>query len=79
LDERQFRVQSTLVVIGGEQPYTAMSDTVGLPLGIVVKLILDGTIREKGVHIPISKSIYSPALDELERYGIRFVEKEEPA
>ena len=77
MDGRQFRVQSTLVVIGREQPYTAMSDTVGLPLGIVVKLILDGTIREEGVHIPISKSVYAPALDELERYGIRFVEKEE--
>jgi len=78
LDGSQFRIQSSLVVIGGEQPYTAMSDTVGLPLGIVGKLMLDGTIREKGVHIPISKSVYAPALDELERYGIRFEEKEEP-
>lgn len=78
LDGREFRIQSSLVVIGGEQPYTAMSDTVGLPLGIVVKLMLDGTIREKGVHIPISKSVYAPVLDELEQYGIRFEEKEYP-
>ena len=75
---REFRIQSSLVVIGVAQPYTAMSDTVGLPLGIVVKLMLDGTIREKGVHIPISKSVYTPALDELEQYGIRFEEKEHP-
>jgi saccharopine dehydrogenase-like NADP-dependent oxidoreductase len=77
LDGKRFRIHSSLVVIGGERPYTAMSDTVGLPLGIVGKLILDGTIREKGVHIPISKSIYAPALDELEQYGIIFEEKED--
>jgi len=76
IDEKISRITSTLVVTGGEQPYTAMSDTVGLPLGIVVKLILDGTIRDKGVHIPISKEIYGPSLDELEQYGIRFNEEE---
>jgi hypothetical protein len=28
-----------------------------------------------GVHIPIHEEIYEPVLDELEKFGIRFIEE----
>jgi saccharopine dehydrogenase (NADP+, L-glutamate forming) len=50
-----------------------MAKTVGLPLGIAAKLILNGSVNLKGLHIPISKEIYEPVLKELEEYGIKFI------
>ena len=51
-----------------------MAKTVGLPLGIATKLILDGTIKLKGLHIPTRKEIYEPVLKELEKHEIKFHE-----
>jgi len=69
------KITSSLVVIGDDQINTAMSKTVGLPLGIATKLILNGKIKLKGVWVPTVKEIYNPVLAELENYGIRFIEK----
>lgn len=69
-------IHSSMVVKGDDQRYTAMAKTVGLPLAISVKMILNGTISIAGVHVPILKEIYNPILDELENYGINFIEKE---
>jgi hypothetical protein len=49
---------------------------VGLPVAICAKMILNGTIQLKGVQLPIVKEIYNPILDELEKLGMRFIEKE---
>jgi saccharopine dehydrogenase (NADP+, L-glutamate forming) len=65
-------VTSTLIVKGEDNLQTAMARTVGLPLGIAAKLILEGTIRLTGLHIPILPEIYIPVLKELEEQGIRF-------
>jgi len=70
-----FKVNSYLVVKGEDNLRTAMAKTVGLPLGIAAKLILQGKIKETGLHIPIIPSIYEPVLDELQDNGIRFNEK----
>ncbi len=67
---------STLVYVGGEQGHTAMSETVGLPLAMVARRILEGKYKQKGVRLPIEPDIYNPVLKELEAYGIRFVEEE---
>ena len=64
-----------MVVIGDDQINTAMSKTVGLPLGIATKLILEGKINLTGVWIPTVKEIYNPVLAELEKFGITFNEK----
>ena len=66
--------KSSLIVKGENNVYTAMAKTVGLPLGIAAKLILDGTIVSRGLHIPIKKDIYDPVLAELEKLGIKFNE-----
>ncbi len=67
-------LKSCLVVKGEDSLRTAMAKTVGLPLGIAAKLILNETIKLKGLHIPTTKEIYLPVLDELEKAGIVFTE-----
>jgi saccharopine dehydrogenase (NADP+, L-glutamate forming) len=51
-----------------------MAKTVGLPLGIAAKLILNGKIKLSGLHIPTHKEIYEPVLKELEDLGVKFHE-----
>jgi saccharopine dehydrogenase-like NADP-dependent oxidoreductase len=68
------KIESSLVVKGDDGLRTAMAKTVGLPLGIAAKLILNETIKMRGVHIPIHKEIYEPVLKELEEMGIVFKE-----
>ena len=67
---------TTLVVKGNDAIHTAMAKTVGLPVGIIAKLILEGNIKLTGVQTPTVKEIYQPLLRELETLGIRFREKE---
>jgi len=69
------KLLSSLVVKGDDAVHTAMAKTVGLPVGIITKLILEDKIKLKGVCIPTVKEIYQPLLDELEILGIRFKEK----
>lgn len=71
-------VRSSLVVKGEDSLHTAMAKTVGLPLGIAAKLILNGTISLKGLHLPTKKEIYGPVLKELEEHGIKFHEEIKP-
>ena len=65
-----------MVCIGEDTVRTAMSLTVGLPLAMVARRILEGKYQEKGVQLPIQPEIYKPVLEELREYGIRFVEEE---
>lgn len=75
VDTQESIVKSSLVVKGEDNLRTAMAKTVGLPLGIAAKLILNGTINLTGLHIPTRKEIYEPVLNELEQNGIRFHEE----
>lgn len=70
------QLQSSLVVKGEDSVHTAMAKTVGLPLGIAAKIILNGTLTLTGLHIPIVKEIYEPVLEELEHEHVIFKEKE---
>lgn len=70
------QIQSHMVVTGVDDVNTAMSKTVGLPLGVTAKLWLEGRINTPGLHIPTSREIYEPVLTELETMGIRFEERE---
>jgi len=74
-DGKLNQLQSSMFVYGEDRTYTAMSKTVGLPVAIATKLILNGTIKLTGVHIPVIKEIYEPVLNELKEYGITFKEK----
>lgn len=73
---RKIKTVSSMVCVGENQQYTAMSNTVGLPLAICSKYILNKEINLTGVHLPILPEIYTPILNELEEYGILFREEE---
>jgi len=70
------KLTSSLVVKGDDATYTAMAKTVGLPLAITSKLILNGAIKSRGVVVPVTKEIYEPVLKELEENNIVFRESE---
>ena len=66
---------STLVEYGDPKGYSAMAKLVGVPCGVAVKQVLDGTIAEKGILAPMSSKINDPLMAELKKYGITMVEK----
>ncbi len=75
LNGMEHQVKSSLVVKGEDHVHTAMAKTVGLPLGIAAKLVLQEKITKKGVVIPVHEEIYEPMLAELQHFGIFFGEK----
>ncbi len=76
--EENHQIESSMVIKGDDQTYTAMAKTVGLPVAMATVRILNGEITTPGVQLPINKEVYEPILKELEDYGITFVEKEVP-
>ncbi|GAO16189.1 uncharacterized protein UV8b_05599 [Ustilaginoidea virens] len=72
-------ITSTLCEYGapiGSGGYSAMARLVGLPAGVAVKQVLDGTISERGVIAPMTTKINTPLMKELkEKYGIECKEK----
>jgi len=68
-------VTSTLVDYGIIGEDSAVARTVSIPAAIAVRLILEGKIKEPGVHIPVEPSVYRPILDELEKNKIFFKER----
>lgn len=77
LNGKSYRKKSSMVVIGKDTVHTAMSITVGTPLAIATKMLMTGKIAETGVIVPTKPELYNPILDELETYGVKFVEEEE--
>ncbi len=77
LNDELRRITSSTVVIGQDTLHSAMSITVGTPVGIAVKLLLTEKLKLTGVHIPTKKEMYEPILEELKPFGIEFVEEEE--
>lgn len=71
--EKRIRT-STMSQKGVNAEETAMAQTVGLPMAIFVKLVVEGKIKSRGVQIPVMKEVYEPVLNELEEYGIVFKE-----
>ncbi|GAB4245929.1 MAG: saccharopine dehydrogenase C-terminal domain-containing protein [Ekhidna sp.] len=70
------QVESSMVALGDDDINTAMSKTVGLPLAIAAKLILQNKVQLIGVHVPIEKEIYKPVLEELGELGFEFNERD---
>ncbi len=73
-DRREY-ITSTMVDFGIPGGDSAMSRTVGLPAAVAVRYILEGQFTRPGVVIPVMPEFYGPALEELQRHGIRFTEE----
>lgn len=67
---------SSIISKGDDEIQTAMSKTVGWPLAIATKLLMEGRISQRGVVMPITADIYAPILSELEMMGIKFIDNE---
>jgi len=78
INGKRKQIESSMMVKGENQTYTAMANTVGLPVGIATLKILNKIITRPGVQLPITKEVYEPILDELKDFGIRFEEREVP-
>ncbi|KAI0439817.1 Saccharopine dehydrogenase [Xylaria telfairii] len=75
-DGRRETRTSTLCENGDPKKYFAMARLVGIPCAVATKLVLDGTISEKGILAPMNESINEPLMRELrESYGIECHEK----
>ena len=78
LHGQKHQIDSSMVVLGENQTYTAMAKTVGLPVAMAALAILNDKIKNPGVQMPIHPETYKPILKELKDYGIIFQEKNVP-
>lgn len=69
-------IQASMIARGEDAVHTAMAKTVGLPLGIAAKLLLQGKIKSRGVVIPVDTEFYTPILQELKTLGVELTETE---
>lgn len=70
-------ITAQLAVTGTDEVNTAMARTVGLPLAVAAKLLMQGKITSRGVVIPVTREFYEPILQELHGLGIRVEEVEQ--
>lgn len=70
----QMRKRQSSMVLKGDEHFTAMAKTVGLPMGVAARLILKNQLPLKGVQIPVLPEIYNAVLPILENEAIKFQE-----
>ncbi len=68
-------ITSTLIDYGIPHGDSSMARTVSLPLAVGVSLMAENKIALTGVQIPITKALYDPVLDGIEKLGIKMVEQ----
>jgi saccharopine dehydrogenase-like NADP-dependent oxidoreductase len=73
--DRTEHITSTMIDFGIPGGDSSMNRTVGLPAAVAVRFILEGRFNEPGVQVPVMRSFYEPALEELQRLGIQFAEE----
>lgn len=71
------RLFSTMIDRGCVDEDTAIARTTGLPLGIGAHLMAEGRVEGTGIMIPTTPDVYIPALRELAKEGIAFLEREQ--
>lgn len=64
-----------MVEYGEPKGYSAMAKTVGVPCAVATKLVLNGTISDKGVIAPMNAKINNPLIEELKKLGIECKEE----
>ncbi len=75
---KKITLTSSMTIKGENREYSAMAKTVGLPIAILARLILNKKITPPtGVLLPTMASIYRPVLTELAHHDIVFTEQVE--
>lgn len=72
IENIDYQTISSFGIKGKDSVHTAMAKTVGLPLGMVAKQILNKKIQQKGLLLPLQRNIYEPVLIELAGFGLQF-------
>lgn len=73
---RKIMLTSSMVLKGENREYSAMAKTVGLPMGVLARMVMTKKMTPPhGVLIPNMPSVYKPVLAELHHHGIHFIEK----
>ena len=67
-----FEMTATLILNGEGETNSALAKVTGYTCGAAAKSVLLGSIKLKGIHIPVVREIYDPILNELEELGIAF-------
>ena len=67
-ERKQYK--STLIDFGAPGLWSSIARTTGIPPAIAVRFILEGKISSPGLHVPMTKEIYVPVLEELKNEGI---------
>jgi saccharopine dehydrogenase-like NADP-dependent oxidoreductase len=75
---RKVLLTSSMVIKGENRDFSAMAKTVGLPMGILGRMVLNKKIvPPTGVLMPVMPAVYRPVLTELAHHGITFKEEVE--
>ena len=74
-DGKKEVIKSRLLDFGTLATDTSIARTVALPAAVGVRMILEGKIISKGVHIPVIPNIYNSILDALEEMDIKMIEE----
>lgn len=75
---KKIKLTSSMVLKGENRDFSAMAKTVGLPMGVLTRMMLNKKINApKGLHIPNMPSVYRPVMTELAHHGIAFKEEVE--
>ncbi len=77
MGQTQHTLNAYLTAEGENADRTAMAKTVGLPLAIATRLLLENKLEARGVVIPVTAEYYNPILHELQSWGIALHEHEE--
>ncbi|HTF29565.1 MAG TPA: saccharopine dehydrogenase C-terminal domain-containing protein [Flavitalea sp.] len=72
LRDEHYEFRATFISQGENQKDSALAKAIGLTCGAAAKAVLLGSISVKGLHIPITRDIYDPILNELSDLGVAF-------
>ncbi|KXJ12709.1 alpha-aminoadipic semialdehyde synthase, mitochondrial [Exaiptasia diaphana] len=69
-EKKQETRSITMIQYGDPNGFSAMARTVGLPVGIATKQVMDGDIKASGVFTPVKREIYKPLVKKVRAEGI---------
>eukprot|EP01132_Coremiostelium_polycephalum_P003932 gene3932-4908_t len=75
--EGKHETKTSTLVYYGSKDISAVASTAGLPVAIAAELMLEGSVTETGIVIPVSSEYYKPMLKSLHNEGMTFIHGQE--